>query len=143
VHLGNKGGETTDRVDDRSRHGIESRIGGPEPHAVEEQANAKEAKGDTGNDLGKEPDFFLDGGEFEFGFSRHLDEAAHDCAVAGGEYDTVTGALSDECGCECEVARFERVVGGRIERSWNHIAAWTGVEQAKHGSDGRAHTFHQ
>ena len=123
AHLGDKCGETTDRIDDRTRHGIVTRIGSPEPDAVEQQANAKQAKGDTGNDLGKEPDFLLDGRELEFRFSRHFDEAAHDCAVAGGEYDAVTGALSDESGSESEVARFECIVCGRIERTWNHITA--------------------
>jgi hypothetical protein len=127
THLRNEGGQTTNRIDDGSASRLVARVALPQPGCPNDDRDTEQRQGDSRDDLCEEPDFTLDGRQFEFRLSGHGDDATHDGSVTDGKNNPGTCTLDNKSRVESQVTSLECIGGGGIDSSRNHVTVKGGL----------------
>ena len=96
--------ETSNRIDDSTASSFKPRERLFQPSSPYYHGDTKESQGDSGNNLGEEPNFPLHGCQLEFCVARHCNNTAHDGSIASGEDYPNAFSLDDKGGIEGEIA---------------------------------------
>ena len=102
--------ETSNRVDDSTASIFKPGESLPQPSCPYDQGDAKDSQGDSGNNLGEEPNFPLQGCELEFCVTRHGNNTAHDGSITSREDHPNAFSLDDKGRIEGEIASLHWIV---------------------------------